>query len=71
MMSQMDLTNDDNERVPAMVFGPFCFGFFLALGMESGVGLSVEQRVGDWPGTTEDSSVVASLLASGRTVKNF
>ncbi len=36
-MSQMDLTNDDSERVPAIVFGAFCFGFFLAAGM--GLGL--------------------------------
>jgi len=37
MMSQIDLTNDDSERVPAMVFGGFCFGCFFPLGMGQGV----------------------------------
>lgn len=32
-MSQMDLTKDDNDRVPAMVLGAFCFGFLLMFGM--------------------------------------
>jgi hypothetical protein len=32
----MDLTKDDSERVPAMVFGAFCFGFALARGMRLG-----------------------------------
>jgi hypothetical protein len=32
----MDLTKDDSERVPAMVFGAFCFDFFLAAGMGLG-----------------------------------
>jgi len=35
MMSQIDLTKDDNERVPAMVFGAFCFSCFWPLGMGS------------------------------------
>ena len=29
----MDLTKDDSERVPSMVFGAFCVGFILARGM--------------------------------------
>ena len=33
MMSQMDLTKDDSERVPAIIFGLFCLGLFLARGM--------------------------------------
>ena len=34
MMSQMDLTKADSERVPAMAFGVFCFGCFLKRGIE-------------------------------------
>jgi len=37
MMSQIDLTNDDSERVPAMVFGGFVLGLgigFLSKGID-------------------------------------
>lgn len=35
-MSQIDLTKEESERVPAMVFGAFCFDIFLVRGMELG-----------------------------------
>jgi|GEM_PF-6597114 len=33
MMSQMDLTNEESDRVPAIVFGLFSFRWFLARGI--------------------------------------